>query len=110
MDKFEEMKNLKRDFSFGSCQILIKIINMKDIVFLTRAKIAKQINVHQGNPQFNEIINYLKDLQIIIKENQLGNNEILKIDKINLMHFIDEQDLIVKLVDNYYKKYHNFKW
>ena len=112
MIDFEKNKHLKRDFSYTSCIKLIKILNISDKTkFLTKSKIARLIGTCPTNPPFNELVSYLKKIKVIIEQEHIGINCILRIDKKLVKDFIDEQDVLTWLASNYLKKWSTeFKW
>lgn len=112
MIEFEKNKSLRRNFSYNSCIIMIKILNIPDKTeFLTRSKIAKFIHIHPAHPNFTELIDYLKEIKIIIEKERIGNNRLLELDKKLLKDFIDEQDVLTWLSSNYLKKWcTEFRW
>lgn len=112
MIEFEKNKRLRRNFSYTSCIKMIKILNISDKTkFLTKSKVARSIGVCPTNPPFNELINYLKEIKVITEQEHIGINCILKIDKILLKNFIDEQEVLTWLAAKYLKKWcTGFKW
>jgi len=111
MIPFEKREGLKRDFSYSECLMMIKMINIsKNATFLTRSKIARLIDISPFDPRLTEIVKYLKKLKAIKNKQIIGSNQILEIDFGLLQDFIDEQDFITGLIDDYLGKYHTFKW
>ena len=111
MVSFEDQKDLKRDFSHSEMVILIKIINLPQKKSITRAQMARAIKVSNYESRFSNIIKYLKKIKVIEEVEEIGNNHLLRINEDLLKHFIDEQNILNFIVDNYIKKYHGpFIW
>ena len=111
MMNFEKNEKLKRNFTYSECIILINILNVnKNIKYLTRSKIAKEIKVSQFDPRISKIFNYLKYIKVIKESIINSNTKLLEIDCEQLTNFIDEQIVITDLVNNFLKKHHIFSW
>lgn len=99
------------DYTYSECIMLINILNIpKNKVLLTSTLIAEKISVHNSDERFVKVMKCLKEKHIIEETGRSGNSIFLNINDVPLRNFIDEQNEINWLVDNYIKKHHNFRW
>lgn len=106
----ENNPNIRRDLTLNQCFRLINLINNINKKNLTKSLISKQLGISPSNPHYNKLMRYLEDIEIIKIVDIIGGSNIIEIDKDKLIDFIDEQNIINFLVDNYLNKYHTFKW
>ena len=108
--KIEGNPSIRRDLSEKSCFVLINILNKCNNKNLTASNIAREINTKITNPIFMNLINYLKEIEIIEEIETIGNNKLLSIDKESLSDFIDEQNITQFWAEEFFRKYHKFNW
>lgn len=104
---YENDKTILRDFSYSDVLIMIKILNSGENQTY-ESRLSKEIGYTPA--RLNKIIKYFKELGIIKETEQVGSNKMIVINKRYLKHFIDEQDVLIWLVENFLNKYNSYRY
>lgn len=107
---FENDDTIKRDFSYSDIIILIKILNSNENnVFETyESKLAREIGYSPS--RIAPLLNYLRQIEIVENGEMMGSNKTFKINRYLLKHFLDEQDILLWLDENYLNKYNDYRY
>lgn len=104
---YEKDVNIKRNFSYSDVIIMINMLNNQKKL-IHASKLAKDMG--HSPSRLNQIIKYFKELEIIKDVEKMGSNKMIQINYSLLKHFIDEQDVLIWLVENYLGKYNTYRY
>lgn len=109
LQKMVDSQDIKTNFSFRECELLIRIIGVEDKPYLTQVQLANEIGIAYSSPIYRSILKYLESQEIIKSQQTIGNAKLIVIDYKKLRDLIDEQK-VVQLFYNYLNEWHLCKW
>lgn len=106
-----DFDSIKKDFDYEQTRMAINLLNnYKKNSEVTITEISKLCDASRYCPKFNELKQYLTDLNIIEIIKVVGVAKLAIINKTNLKHFIDELNEYNWIVNNYANKYNSHAW
>lgn len=104
---YEGDPKIKRDFTYTDTLLMIKVLNFKKHETY-EAELARNLKVTSS--RISKIIKYFKKIGVIKIKSKIGSNIMIIINRSNLKHFIDEQNVLGWLADNFLNKYNRYSY